>query len=157
MRRLAPLTVLLWSLASSACFAGGDIEAGWNAFASKDFRTAIRLWRPIAKHSDAKVQFTLGFLYRVGWGAPQDFEEAYKWLRMAADRGHSYAQSNLGFMYKDGEAVQANKVLAHMWLNLAASNPENSAAAEARDNLAKEMTAAQIAQAQTLAREWRPK
>jgi hypothetical protein len=47
-------------------------------------------------------------------------------------------------------------IQAHMWYNLSAAQGEQRAA-EARDALAKQMTPAQIAEAQRLAREWKPK
>jgi uncharacterized protein len=47
-------------------------------------------------------------------------------------------------------------VRAHMWFNLAAAQGDQDAA-KARDDVAKLMTPAQIAEAQKLAREWRPK
>jgi hypothetical protein len=45
--------------------------------------------------------------------------------------------------------------LAHMWFNLAAAQGLEPAA-KARDDVAKLMTPAQLAEAQKLAREWRP-
>jgi len=55
--------------------------------------------------------------------------------------------------------VPQDYVLAHMWLNVAASR-ENGEAQEkdslARDRIAALMTAEQIAEAQRLAREWKP-
>jgi len=52
-------------------------------------------------------------------------------------------------------------VLAHMWLNLAASNAPNAqvqdTAVTARDFCATLMTPGQIAEAQLMAREWKPK
>ena len=47
-------------------------------------------------------------------------------------------------------------VRAHMWFNLSAAQG-NQDAAKNRDNIAKRMTPAQIAEAQKLAREWQPK
>ena len=46
-------------------------------------------------------------------------------------------------------------IQAHKWYNLAAANGHGKAA-EYRDALAKQMTPAQIAEAQKLAREWKP-
>jgi hypothetical protein len=43
-----------------------------------------------------------------------------------------------------------------MWYNLSAARGEDRSA-EARDALAKQMTPGQIAEAQRLAREWRPR
>jgi hypothetical protein len=62
----------------------------------------------------------------------------------------------MGEMYRDGHGVPQDFILAHMWLNLATAqgNPE---AEKMRDELAERMTPSQIAEAQRLAREWKPK
>jgi uncharacterized protein len=64
-------------------------------------------------------------------------------------------------MYVQGQGVPRDYVQAHMWFNLAASRFTGEAGhnidAAARDDLSEEMTPAQIAEAQRLAREWRPK
>jgi len=71
------------------------------------------------------------------------------------------AQFVLGTMYEEGTAGGSHDyVQAHMWVNLAASRASGDAQkkyADYRDRLAREMTAQQIAEAQRLAREWRPK
>jgi len=59
-------------------------------------------------------------------------------------------------MYDEGQGVRQDVVQAHTWYNLAATNGDKPAA-ELRDALAKQMTPAQIAEAQKLAREWKPK
>jgi TPR repeat protein len=96
-------------------------------------------------------------MYRHGDGVPQDYDEALKWFRMAASQGHASSQSNLGFMYRDGEGVPQDYVQAHMWFNLAAvATKDRYMIAKYRDELAEKMTPAQIAEAQKLAREWKP-
>ena len=65
-------------------------------------------------------------------------------------------QFALGTMYENGLGVPQDYVLAHMWLNLSAAQGIK-AAALTRDDLAERMTTAQIADAQKLAREWKPK
>ncbi len=64
-------------------------------------------------------------------------------------------------MYGDGWGVPQDYVQAHMWYNLAASRlppgKDRDLAAENRDIIAERMTPAQIAEAQRLAREWKPK
>jgi hypothetical protein len=86
-----------------------------------------------------------------------------KWYRLAADQGNPNAQNNLGHMYRNGEGAPQDYVQAHMWFNLAASRipasekKERDNAIEARDFTASKMTPAQIAEAQRLAREWKPK
>ncbi len=70
----------------------------------------------------------------------------------AADQGLVEAQTILGLMYVKGQGVAQSYLLAHMWLNLAAAQGEAGALAD-RDQLARMMTPAQIAEAQRLAQE----
>ena len=91
--------------------------------------------------------------YDNGRGVPQDDAEALKWYRKAAEQGYALAQTNLGFMYDHGRGVPQDYVLAHMWFNLAVAAAGNSAMAR---DIAAKMTPAQIAEAQKLAREWKP-
>jgi TPR repeat protein len=58
-------------------------------------------------------------------------------------------------MYEKGEGVAQDYVEAHKWYNLAAAQGEKIASNN-RDSIAKEMTPEQIAEAQKLAREWKP-
>ena len=58
-------------------------------------------------------------------------------------------------MYILGRGVQKDYVQAHMWLNIAAVGIPKWA--ELRESVEKLMTRAQIAEAQRLAREWKPK
>jgi TPR repeat protein len=125
----------------------------------QDRAQALKWVRRAADQGLAASEFMLGFAYRTGmYSAPQDHAQAIKWLRRAAQQGHNLAQSNLGFAYRDGEGVPQDYVQAHMWLNLAAAQakPDDRVAAEARDKLVAKMTSAQIAEAQRLAREWKP-
>jgi uncharacterized protein len=93
----------------------------------------------------------------------QDNAEAVTWYRKAAEQGKPEAQFNLGLAYGKGHGVQQDYVQAHMWFNLAASQfsasekEDRDQAIKLRDSLASEMTAAQIEEAQKLAREWKPK
>ena len=101
------------------------------------------------------AQDNLGFMYDNGQGVTQDYKEAIKWYRKAAKQGHVSAQNNLGFMYYNGQGITQDYVQAHKWFNLAAVNG-NATAKKNRDLVADLMTPAQIAEAQKLAREWKP-
>ena len=59
----------------------------------------------------------------------------------------------LGILYATGRDVVADLVAAHKWFNLAALRGSNIAK-NWRNQIAEEMNAGQIAQAQKLAREW---
>jgi TPR repeat protein len=70
-----------------------------------------------------------------------------------AAAGTPDALFELGMLYATGLDVEANLVVAHKWFNLAAMRGSTAALAR-RKELALEMTPAQIAEAQRLAREW---
>ena len=59
-------------------------------------------------------------------------------------------------MYHFGQGVTQDYVQAHMWYSLAAARGEKEASGW-RDLLAEQMTPEQIAEAQKLAGEWKPK
>ena len=82
----------------------------------------------------------------------QDYEESVKWYRKAARKGIANAQSNLGVMYEQGKGVIQSYVSAHMWYNLGAINGSDNGSNN-RDIVAKEMTPAQIEEAQRKAKD----
>ncbi len=64
-------------------------------------------------------------------------------------------------MYANGQGVPQDYVLAHMWFNLAAARMPPGEGRDKmvsnRDLTEKRMTPDQLAEAQRLARQWRPK
>jgi uncharacterized protein len=126
------------------------------AFSSGDYATVLRLVRPLADRGFAPAQANLAALYVLGNGVRQDDAVAASWNRKAADQGYAPAQKSLGMMYGTGSGVPQDYVIAHMWLNLSAPRG-NKEAVTVRDMVAAKMTPAQIAEAQKLAREWKPK
>jgi len=125
------------------------------AYDRRDYAAAIQLCRPLAEQGDARAQTGLGGMYYNGQGAQRDYAEAAKWVRRAAERGYAPAQADLGVMYWNGEGVPQNAVLAYMWLNLAAAQEPD--AVENRDAAASQMTPDEIAKAQRMTSEWKPK
>jgi TPR repeat protein len=136
-----------------------------------DYGTVLKLLTPLAEQGNAVAQARLGLLYEEGrlggrdprlqvgdqeQGVPQD-TEAVKWYRRSADQGNASAQIILGLKYEYGRnGVPEDLVLAYMWLDLAAAQGAKDAA-ELRDMFALGMAPDQIAEAQRLAREWKPK
>jgi len=104
----------------------------------------------------AKAQFSLGTLYFNGEGGPKDYKQALRWFHLASDQGEALAQTKIAIMYDDGEGVPKDKVQAYKWFSLAAMNGDKPAPM-LRNLLAKEMTPEQIAEAEKLASEWKPK
>ncbi len=123
---------------------------------TQDHAEAVRWFRKAAEQGRAEAQYNLGFTYDFGRGVPRDNAEAVRWYRKAAEQGNARAQWGLGIKYFAGEGLAQDYVLAHMWLNLASSGGQTEAA-KLRDQVATRMISIQIAEAQALAREWRPK
>ena len=117
---------------------------------------AAKWYRLAADQGEVHAQLFLGSAYDNGRGVPQNDAEAVKWYRLAADQGLPGAQNALGTMYAYGLGVPQNDVLAHMWFNLASARRISDAQKD-RDRLASKMPPAQIAEAQRLAAQWKPK
>jgi uncharacterized protein len=144
--------------AKSQLALGSNFYYGKGVF--QDFAEAMKWYRKAADQGEAKAQYNLGDMYANGTGVVRDYAEALKWYRKAADQGNVKAQLLMGDMYYNGMSVPQDYVLALMWWNLSAAGPKGQAqemATKKRDKVAKAMTPQQIAEAQRLAREWKPK
>ncbi len=155
MRTATILLAVVVVLVAAPAWAA-DFEAGADAYEKGDYATALKEWRLLAEQGDAGAQVMLGVMYDYGRGVSQDYKEAVRWFRLAAEQGYAGAQYNLGFMYVTGRGVQQDHVQAYLWFNLAAAQG-NELDRKVRDGLAEMMTPAQLADAQRLAREWKPK
>lgn len=122
----------------------------------QDYKEAVKWYRKAAVQGDTISQFNLAAKYRKGQGVPQDYKEAIKWYQKAAEQGYADAQYNLALMYAKGQGIPPSYFHAHIWFSLAAAGGHGMAG-KYRDIAAKKMTPAQIAKAQKLAREWKPK
>jgi TPR repeat protein len=98
------------------------------------------------------AQTALGNVYGSGKGIRQDYAEAVKWYRLAAVKGYAPAQNALGVQYAAGHGVPQNLVRAYMWFEIASTSGE-PLGAQNRDGIARQMTAAQVEEAQRWARE----
>jgi uncharacterized protein len=162
MRYLARvLSGVPWALLLLVGITGADVAQACPIATDKNGNFSpsehIRCLREEAEQGDMLSQHSLGLAYAVGDAIPQDYEEAAKWFRRAANQGHSTSQFNLAGMYKSGRGgVPKDIVLSLMWLTLSAAQG-NKYAMLARDREERKMTPAQIAEAQKLAREWKPK
>ena len=124
-----------------------------------DYAEAIRWYHRAAEQGHAEAQNSLGVMYDVGRDVQQDYSEAARWYGRAAEQGHAHAQLILGDLYDDGRGVPQDYIQAHKWFNLAASRGSSSVrevAVQSREEVGSKMTPAQIAEAQRLAREWKP-
>ena len=102
MKLLLPLVLLFASL---TCF----------GFAPEFTPEQVKEYHQEAELGNAGAQWSLGLLYRNGWGVTKDYTEAAKWYRKAADQGDAEAQYNLGAMYDNGEGVPEDDTEAAKW------------------------------------------
>jgi len=114
-----------------------------------------------AAAGDPEAQFSLGKNYEAGRsGLKQDYAEAANWYRKSADQGNVYAQASLGILYHSGKGLPHDDVQSEMWLTISAEHApkdDRDTIVEMRDSVAAHLTPQQLAEAQRLAREWKPK
>ncbi len=159
MLQKSAIALVFTVLALSACVRPPGYHRAVVYYQHGDYAAAFRAFRPIAEQGYAKAQYTLGLMYDMGQGVPQDYGEAMKWFREAAEQGDAIAQSILGIMYRDGQGAPQDYTEAHKWFNLSVVEGDAAWATttQLRDAVAALMTPGQIAEAQRLAREWKPK
>ena len=123
------------------------------------FKPGFDAARKGAERGQPLAQFNFGLMYYKGRAVRQDYTEAVKWWRLSAEKGFAEALNNLGMMYGNGDGVAKDDVEALKWFDLAAwrhpPGRKRSKSGRDRDFLAGKMSAAQIAEAARLAREWR--
>lgn len=117
--------------------------------------------RERAASGDPDAQFSLGKNYEAGRsGLKQDYAVAASWYRKSADQGNVYAQASLGILYHSGKGLPHDDVQSEMWLTLSADHApkdDRDTIVEMRDSVAAHLTPQQLAEAQRLAHEWKPK
>jgi hypothetical protein len=129
----------------------------------RDYAEAMKWFRQAAEKGDLDSERYLGFMNAQGQGVSKNDAEALKWYGLAADQGDADAANNLGVLYSDGRGTMKDLVQAHKWFSIAAkrypaNEQQNRETAQKNvDKLVKQMSPAQISEAQKLAGEWRPK
>jgi hypothetical protein len=97
-----------------------------------------------------------------GMGGLSEFHVMVQRCRAAAERGEAASQLELARMCSQGLWLPRDQVQAYKWLELAISRlPQDASGAcaeavRAREQLAMQMTASQVAEARRLAAEWTP-
>lgn len=99
-----------------------------------------------------------GFKDGMAAHAKGDYATALVEYRKAAERGEGLALFSLGFMYYKGQGIDRDPVQSYLCFDLAAlylaPGRNRDKAAQNRDNVAREMSAKQIATAKVLAKGW---
>lgn len=123
------------------------------AYLTKNWKAVYRSCLPLAEQGDAGAQFILGEMYYNGEGVARDYVRAMSWFRQAAEQGLMQAQGMLGLMYEDGLGINENHIAAYKWYSLAAVQGDEKVS-EWIDQLEKQMSPEEIAEAQKQTAEW---
>jgi len=123
----------------------------------KDDVTAFQWYQKAASQGDLVAERNLGWRYEEGIGVPQDYIAAVVWLRKAAEQGDGRSQLALALIYAKGRGVQVDHVMAYAWALVAQATGDQSSkdlTKKAVDEIQKQLTPAQVLQAQQLASSW---
>jgi uncharacterized protein len=113
-----------------------------------------------AQKGDAEAQFELGKDYETGRiGLKQNWAEAKHWYEEAANQGDGFAEASLAILYHFGKGVardpfEAYKLYERACLHLTGADRES--VVEMRERVSRDLTAEQIAEAENLAKAWKP-
>ena len=133
-----------------------ELLTALDAYDRADFASAAAWAQSAADKGDSGAQQFLGGLFAFGRGVPVDHKLAVTYYRMAAEQGWSEAMNNLGNAHEIGEGVERDPVEALKWYLVAYNRATEDADLVARNmaNLLRNMTDAQIQEAQRLEQEW---
>ena len=112
---------------------------------SKNEVEAADWFRKAAAQGQPEAEFNLGKCHQDGLGVAMDANAAFQCFRRAADKGLPQAEFELGLCLYHGHGTEADLVQAYTWVSLAAQRSV-PAAVGVRDELKKQMSAAQIAE-----------
>lgn len=136
-------------------------SSSFEASGFQDNRKALQLFLEVAQTGDPYAAANAGAMFHARWPDRTDLANAREWYEAAAKGGLSNPAWRIAWMFEHGDGVRRDLEEAYKWLDIAddlaplGTQPqETSAAAQRRDELARQMTAVQIRSAQTRARTW---
>ncbi len=124
----------------------------WLQTASKDGRPPVDLFQSEFPTGKAAALFNIAVMYSQTQVVPKNEAKSLWWLHKAGSEGSTVSQRKLGGLYANGKAVQKDWVRAYAWFDLAALTKDhpNQEDRRMRDEIQKQMTPQQLAQAQKL-------
>jgi len=89
-----------------------ELKEGVAAYKKKNYKTALKHIRVLAKAGDPDGLFNLAVFYEKGLGVKQNYKQAIKNYQLAASLGQQFAMTNLASYYMKGIGVKKNPTLA---------------------------------------------
>lgn len=118
----------------------------------KDYAKAYQWFEQAAQRDNKYAEFQLALMHYTGQGVSRNAQREIYWYKKAAAQGLAPAQYNLGVIYTNGEEVPPDYVQAYAWMLLAQKGGLD--AREALAEIGKNLSPAQIRQAQVLSRKF---
>ena len=87
--KLALSIIIVTISYSISSYAG--IEAGFSAMQKKDYKVALKEFRPAASTGSSIAQYAMGYLLENGYGVTKSYSEAFAWYRKSAIQGNAEA------------------------------------------------------------------
>jgi len=153
MRWLIPLALGLWLVVPGA--RSDDWAQGLESYDGGDYSAALAAWRRAAASGNLDAVNAIADAYLQGVGVSADPARAAALYRTAAEQGNVVAQLNLGDMMSRGVGMTKDAIGGYVWLGLAAEQGNPWAARRQRE-VARTMTAEQIANGDGRVRAWKP-
>jgi len=126
----------------------------------ENYSAALAWARKAAAQGNADAETLIGLLYAQGQGVPRDDAEAARWFQKAALQGNWSGQMKTGMCHMCGLGLPVDCLKAYMWFDLAVSRStghDQMLNRNLRDVFAAmNLKPAEIAEAQRLARAWKP-
>lgn len=119
----------------------------------RDDAAALGWYRRAAAQGVAEAEHALGVFHAAGRGVAQSHVVAAEWYRRAAERGYADSQLAIGILHQLALGVPEDAIEAFKWFDIAAVTGREEAAVF-REEVAAQMTPAQIAEADRRAQAW---
>lgn len=129
---------------------------------AKDQKEAAKWYLKSAKQGTGGAAYNLARMLGGGLGIERDLPGMFKWMLKAAELGFHPAQFLVGGLYFEGRVTRKDFTVAYAWFSIAAKNKGQGHLIEGKSPgllakeqmtfMAKEMTLAQIAEAENIAK-----
>src|ERR1051326_7542961 len=117
--RLKIVQIFILSFSVSAWAAEPQTDA-LSAYTNHDYKTALKLLRPMADEGNTFAEFTIGKIYTYGEGVAKDPKKGVPYIQAAADKGLAIAQYHLAQIFLYGNGVPKDTAKAALYFQKAA-------------------------------------
>ena len=136
-------------------------DVAWEAYLNGNFPQAVPVVARLADIGHPVAEWLMGNIYFFGQGLPKDYARAHEMFEASALQGYFAAFAPTAQMYLQGLGVPADPSKAYYWYNIAAAQLPDSAERtdmiNRREEVALQLTPAQVEAAQKRANDFKPK